>query len=88
MTVPSILCGDFNINSLKEDNTSKTLSKITKYYGFRKYGSCITHRCGSALDHIYVNRDLHDSLLYESKPVHYTDHFHVQIVVPFRALFL
>lgn len=87
-SVSTVLCGDFNMNSLKEDNTTKTLSRITKYYRFRQYGSCVTHRCGAGLDHIYINRDLHGSILFSSTPVSYSDHFHVQMSVPSRNLFL
>ena len=87
-SVPTVLCGDFNINSLKEDNAPKGLATVIKYYGFRQYVSTITHRAGAALDHVYVNKDLHHSLMFASIPVPYTDHFHVQIAVPFRALFV
>ena len=87
-SVPTVLCGDFNINNLKEDNAPKGLTRVTKYYGFRQYVSTITHRAGAALDHVYVNKDLHHSLMFASIPVPYTDHFHVQIAVPFRALFV
>ena len=87
-SVPTILCGDFNVNSLKEDNASKSLASVTQYYGFRQYVSTMTHRAGAALDHVYVNKNLHHSLSFTSTPIPYTDHFHVQIAVPYRELFL
>ena len=87
-SVPTILCGDFNVNSLKEDNASKSLARVTQYYGFRQYVSTMTHRAGAALDHVYVNKNLHHSLSFTSTPIPYTDHFHVQIAVPYQELFL
>ena len=87
-SVPTILCGDFNVNFLKEDSASKSLATLTKYYGFQQYVSTTTHRVGAALDHVYVNKNLHRTLILTSTPVPYTDHFHVQIAVPFRALFM
>ena len=87
-SVPTILCGDLNVNCLKDDSASKSLARITKYYGFQLYVSTTTHRVGAALDHVYVNKDLHHTLILTSTPVPYTDHFHVQIAVPFRALFM
>lgn len=68
-SVPTILCGDFNIDILRECKQSKDLQKLTSYYGFHQFVSSPTHKKGSGLDHMYVNRDLQESVLLSSFPV-------------------
>lgn len=85
-SVPTILCGDLNIDILKENKQSKDLKKVTSYYGFHQFISSPTHKKGSGLDHLYINRYLQHSLLVSSIPVPYSDHFHVLMAVPCVSL--
>ncbi|MEW8547603.1 MAG: AAA family ATPase [Candidatus Thiodiazotropha sp.] len=85
-SVTTILCGDFNIDGAGESKQSKDLEKVTSHYGFHQFVSAPTHKRGSTLDHVYINRNIQQSVLVSCIPVHYSDHFHVLLSVPYRCL--
>ena len=85
-SVPTIICGDFNTNLLSNDPKVSTLLQLMKYHGFTQLLSRPTHRKGSLLDHIYINRNLNESEMVSINPVHYSDHFHVHLAIPWKKL--
>ena len=84
--IPTILCGDFNINFLQPLNVpTQKLVKLLKYYSFTQIVTKPTHNKGALLDHVYINRNA--SLIQHSNiPVYYSDHFHVQCSIPYNLL--
>ena len=56
----TFLCGDFNINLRKTDSILLSLKRLLSYHGFFQCHSDITHRAGSCVDHVYVNKDIVD----------------------------
>ncbi|VDI58304.1 Hypothetical predicted protein [Mytilus galloprovincialis] len=86
-SVPTILCGDFNANIASTDLKTSTLKGLTAYYGYLQYIQQPTHRKGATLDHVYVNRNFDNSEITLVTPLHFSDHFHIHLAVPWRKLF-
>lgn len=86
-SVPPILCGDFNANIASTDLKTSTLKGLTAYYGYLQYIQQPTHRKGATLDHVYVNRNFDNSEITLVTPLHFSDHFHIHLAVPWRKLF-
>lgn len=80
-SVPTFVCGDFNINHRSGDSSVRILSELAAYHGFIQYVKQPTHRKGGTLDHIYVNHFFDDSEHLLVIPVHYSDHFHVHLAL-------
>lgn len=85
-SVPTILCGDFNANIESTELKTTTLKELTAYYGFLQYIQQPTHRKGATLDHVYVNRNFDNSEITSVTPVHFSDHFHIHLAVPWMKL--
>ena len=81
------MCGDFNINLRKIDSRLLSLKRLLSYHGFFQCHSDITHRAGSCLDHVYVNKNIVDSAVTPTTPIHYSDHFVVTLCFPFQLLY-
>ena len=83
----TFLCGDFNINLRKTDSILLSLKRLLSYHGFFQCHSDITHRAGSCVDHVYVNKDIVDSAVTSTTPIHYSDHCVVTLCFPFQLLY-
>jgi hypothetical protein len=59
-SVPTFVCGDFNVNLRWGYSSVRILSELTAYHGFIQYVKQPTHRKGGTPDHIYVNRFFDD----------------------------
>ena len=85
--IPVIVCGDFNINILRQQPSTSKLSSLLSYYGFPE--QCVkasTHRKGGLIDHIYFNFPA-DSMVNDSVPKYYSDHMLLSVAVPYKELF-
>ena len=83
--IPTIICGDFNLNST--DPKAKTLQELTRYHGFIDYIQSPTHKKGGSLDRVFINKHLDESEITNVIPIHYSDHFHIKLAVPWIKLF-
>ena len=83
--LPSVICGDFNINSLAVGDAPELLSQLVSYYGYKQCITTSTHRKGGLLDNIYVNFPL-DDLITDIQPKYYTDHFLISAAFPWQNI--
>lgn len=82
---PTIICGDFNMKPT--DPKSKSLNELIRHHGFIDYSQSPTHRKGGSLDRIFINKYFDESEITSIIPVHYSDHFHIHMAVPWMKLF-
>jgi hypothetical protein len=56
------------------------------YHGFLNHTQSPTHRKGGSLDHIFINKSFDESEITNVIPTHYSDYFHIHMVVPWMKL--
>ena len=73
--VPTIVCGDFNVDGL--GSTEQQLFQKFKQYDFLQIVQEPTHIQGACLDHVYVRRP--EALNYRVVPVSFSPHAAIQL---------
>lgn len=79
--IPALITGDFNIDILKKNSTTKILHQLMKYYEFEQTIQYPTHRRGGLLDHFYTNIRS-DHTVCTTVPTYYSDHLMLSIAIP------
>ena len=83
--IPTIVCGDFNIDIMKHTSSTKQLQAVVRHYGYVQHVGRPTHRKGGCLDHFYTNFSC-DDLLLDVIPTYYSDHFVLTAAIPLPYL--
>ena len=70
---------------VNNNNSTKQLSDLCKYYGFHHLCKDPTHKRGGLIDLCYTNIHSEDVILSQI-PVYYSDHQLLCVAVPFKVV--
>ena len=80
--IPTIVCGDTNINVGPDpDRSSSSFAHLMSSLGFNQLVSGSTHDKGGTLDQVYVNLSLKENVSVMKTRVPFSDHDKIRVIV-------